>query len=147
MAHVRKLIRDRMQTILSAGVGLVNGRVYSSRVYPLTAAKLPAITVHSGAEVSGLMAMGTVTLTRTLAISVDVYVRANETFDDDVDAICVQVEAAVGADFRLNDLAKDVVLRGTDIDFSGEGEVPVGIARLTFDVRYVTTIEDATTAR
>ena len=93
------------------------------------------------------MAMGTVTLTRTLAISVDVYVRANETFDDDVDAICVQVEAAVGADFRLNGLAKDVVLRGTDIDFSGEGEVPVGIARLTFDVRYVTTIEDATTAR
>lgn len=147
MPHVRKLIRDRMQTILSAGVALVNGRVYSSRVYPLTAAKLPAITVHSGAETSGLMAMGTVTLTRTLAISVDVYVRANETFDDDVDAICVQVEAAVGADFRLNGLAKDVVLRGTDIDFSGEGEVPVGIARLTFDVRYVTTIEDATTAR
>ena len=147
MAHVRKLIRDRMATVLSAGVGLVNGRVFTSRLYPLTAAKLPAITVHSGAEASGLMAMGNVTLMRTLQVSVDVYVRANETFDDDVDAICVQVEAAIGGDFRLDGLAKDVVLTGTDIDFSGEGEVPVGIARLTFDVRYVTTISDATTAR
>ena len=147
MAHVRKQIRDRVASVLAASVGLVAGRVYASRVYPLTDAKLPAVTVYTGAENSGLMAMGTVTLQRDLSITVDAYVKATATFDDDVDAICVQIEDAIGADFRVNGLAKDIVLSSTEIDFSSEAEQPVGVARLTFIVRYVTSISDASTAR
>lgn len=147
MAHVRKQIRDRVASVLSASVGLVSGRVYASRVYPLTDAALPAVTVYTGAETSGLMAMGTVTLQRELSITVDAYVKSAVTFDDDVDAICVQIEDAIGSDFRVNGLAKDIVLSSTEVDFSSEGEKPVGVARLTFTVRYVTSIEDASTAR
>jgi hypothetical protein len=147
MPHVRQQIRDRIASDLTTGVPLVANRVYTSRVYPLTEANLPAITVHTGSEASSLMAMGTVTLTRSVSISVDAYVRATNAFDDDVDAICVQIEDALGGDFRLGGIAKDIVLVSTDIDFSGEAEQPVGIARLTFDVRYVTSIEDASTAR
>jgi hypothetical protein len=61
--------------------------------------------------------------------------------------LAVQVEESIAADFQLNGLAKDAVLVSTEIDFSGESEQPVGVARLTFSVRYVTSIEDVETAR
>lgn len=147
MAHVRKQIRDKFSQILSAGVPLVSSRVYGSRVYPLTEAKLPAITVYAGGEASELNTMGLKTLSRTLSVSVDVYARATQTLDDDLDAICVQVENAIAAQYTLNGLSKNTVLSSTDIDFSGDAEQPVGVARLTFDVLYHTSIDDAETAR
>ena len=147
MAHVRQQIRTRIGTLLTDGVSLVSSRVYGSRVYPLTEAKLPAITVYAGNETSALITMGAKKLTRTVAINVDVYERATANLDDDLDAICVQVEEAIAADFTLSGLAKTTVLSSTDIDFSGEAEQPVGVARLTFDVLYHTDIGDVETAR
>jgi hypothetical protein len=143
MAHVRKSIRDRIASQLSSNVALVSSRVYASRVYP------PAITVYTGSEASGLhnMASGTPDLMRTLSVTVDCYVRITETFDDDVDAICVQIEEAIASDFTVNGFAKDAVLTSTDIDFSGDAEQPVGVARMTFVVRYVTAINDVETAK
>jgi hypothetical protein len=84
---------------------------------------------------------------RNLDVAVDIYVRATETTDDDVDAIAVQIEEAVANDFTVNGLAKSVVLTGTDIDFNAEAEQPIGIARLTFSVSYITAINDVKTAR
>jgi len=147
MAHVRTQIRNRVGTVLTNGVTLVSGRVYQSRVYPLSTANLPAITVLTGSESSALMAMGAKTLDRVATIFVDCYVSVTDSFDDDVDALAVQVESAIAADFTVDGLAKTAILRSTDIDFSGESEAPVGIARLTYEVRYVTTIGDVETAR
>ncbi len=147
MAHVRQQIRSQMATLLTSGVALVSSRVYNSRVYPLTEAKLPAITVYAGAEQSGLMTSGRKTLMRTLTVNVDVYALATANLDNDLDAICVQVEEAIAADFSLSGLAKTTVLSGTEIDFSGEAEQPVGVARLNFSVVYSTDIDDVETAR
>lgn len=147
MAHVRKQVRDAIASLLTSGVTLVSSRVYTSRVYPLTEAKLPAVLVYSTSESSGLMAMKLPTLDRSLSVSVDVYVRNTSTFDDDIDAICVQVEEAIGADFRLSGLVKETVLTATEIDYNGDAEQPVGVARLTYTVRYVTTVGDVETAR
>jgi hypothetical protein len=93
------------------------------------------------------MAMGAKTLDRTVTIFVDCYISVTDSFDDDVDALAVQVEEAIAGDFDVNGLAKTAVLQSTEIDFSGESDTPVGIARLTYDVRYVTTIGDVETAR
>lgn len=147
MAHVRQQIRNRIATLLNSGVSLVSSRVYNTRVYPLTEANLPAITVYAGAEQSGLMTIGRKTLMRTLTVNVDVYARATTSLDNDLDAICVQVEEAIAADFSLSGLAKTTVLSGTEIDFSGDTEQPVGVARLSFDVEYSTDIDDVETAR
>jgi hypothetical protein len=73
-------------------------------------------------------------------------VSVKDTFDDDVDAIAVQVEEAIAGDFTVNGLAKTVILQSTEIDFSGEAETPIGVARLTYDVRYVTAIDNVETA-
>ena len=147
MAHVRKQIRDRMATTISTGATLVSSRVYTTRVYPLTEANLPAITVYTGSEVSSRLNMGLNDLNRSLTVDVDIYVRATSTFDDDVDAIAVQVEEAIAGDFTVNGLAKEAVLTGTDIQFSGDAEQPVGIAKLTYSVRYITALNDVETAK
>lgn len=147
MAHVRQQIRSQFKSILSAGVSLVSARVYGSRVYPLTEASLPAITVYAGGETSALQTMGQKTLTRSLSVNVDIYAKATSDLDDDIDAICVQVEESIAAQYTLNGLSKNTVLSSTDIDFSGDTEQPVGVARLTFDVLYHTDIDDAETAK
>lgn len=148
MAHVRRQIRDKMVDVLKAGVSLVNRRVYASRIYSLTQDKLPALVVTTVSESSELMNMGsTKNLDRSVSISVDVYVRATETFDDDLDAICVQVEEAIGGNFYLDGLSKNTVLTSTEVEFSGEAEQPAGVARLTYDVRYVTSVADVELAK
>jgi hypothetical protein len=151
MSHVRKQIRDQFVSVLTAGVTLVSSRVYATRVYPLTQAKLPAITVTIGSESSGLMTMGATmgskSMDRTVEIAVSVYENATASLDSAIDAIAVQIEEAIGADFTLGGIAKESVLTSTSIDFSGETEQPVGIATLTFSVRYVTSLTDVETAR
>lgn len=147
MAHVRQQIRDRVASIITASATLVKRRVYKSRIYPLTEGNLPAVTVYTGQEVSSLQTIGSRTLMRNLDVAVDVYVRVTENFDRDVDNIAVQIEEAIANDFTINGLAKEAVLTGTDIDFSGDTEQPVGIARLTFSIRYITAINDVETAR
>jgi hypothetical protein len=91
--------------------------------------------------------MGVRTLARELSLSVDAYVRVNDTFDDTIDALCVEIEETIAADYTLNGLVKDTILTSTEIDFDGEAERPVGVARLTYTIRYVTTIGDVETAR
>ena len=147
MAHVRKSIRDRIVSVLTSNVTLVRTRVYGTRVYPLNEAELPAITVYSGSEVSNRLNMGLNDLNRSLSVEVDIYIRATGTFDDDVDAIAVQVEEAIAGDFTVNGLAKEAVLTGTDIQFSGDAEQPIGVAKLTFIVRYVTALTDVEAAK
>lgn len=147
MAHVRKSIRDRFVSTLDSNVTLVSNRVYANRVYPLTDASLPAITVYTGSETSSRYNVGVTDLNRELTVEVDIYVKAISTFDDDVDAIAVQVEEAIASDFTVNSLAKGATLVSTEINFSGEAEQPVGIAKLTFSVRYVTSMTDVETAK
>lgn len=148
MSHVRRQIRDKMVDVLKAGVSLVNQRVYASRIYSLKQDKLPALVVTTASESSELMNMGsTKNLDRSVSISVDVYVRVTDTFDDDLDAICVQVEEAIGGNFYLDGLSKNTVLTSTEVEFSGEAEQPAGVARLTYDVRYVTSVADVELAK
>lgn len=147
MAHVRQQIRDRIAQVITTSTTLVRRRVYKTRVYPLTEGNLPAVTVYTGQEVSNLQTIGARTLMRNLDVAVDVYVKVTDNFDRDVDNIAVQIEEAIADDFTVNGLAKSAVLTGTDIDFSGEAEQPVGIARLTFTIQYITAINDVETAK
>jgi hypothetical protein len=147
MAHVRQQIRDRIVSLLKSNVSLVKRRVFPSRVYALTEKDLPAITVYTGSEVSSRLNMGLNDLNRGLTLDVDIYVRTTSAFDNDVDAIAVQIEEAIAGDFTVNGLAKEAVLTGTEIQFSGDAEQPIGVAKLTYSVRYVTALNDVETAK
>jgi hypothetical protein len=147
MAHVRKQIRDKVASILKSNVGLVKRRVYTTRVHPLNDTNLPAISVYTGTETSQRMNLGVTDVIRELALEVDVYVRETSKFDDDVDAIAVQVEEAMAGNFTLDGLAKFVVLTSTQIQFDGDADQILGVAKLTYSVEYVTPIDDVETAK
>jgi hypothetical protein len=147
MAHVRKQIRDKVASILKSNVGLVKRRVYTTRVHPLNDTNLPAISVYTGTETSQRMNLGVTDVIRELALEVDVYVRETSKFDDDVDAIAVQVEEAMAGNFTLDGLAKFVVLTSTQIQFDGDADQILGVAKLTYSVQYVTPINDVETAK
>lgn len=144
MAHVRQQIRDRMVTTLSA----INGvTVYPMRKYALDQSKLPAILVYTMEENSSLMTIGNRTLNRTVNCAVEALVKSNADVADVVDDLCADIEAALGNDFNLNNLAKSCILQDTQIDISVEGENPVSSARMTFAVNYVTAVNNAEVAR
>lgn len=151
MAHVRKQIRDQFVSTLTSAVTLVSSRVYATRFYPLTQAKLPAITIITNQEASDLLTMGAGASSRSMVRNVDVvvsvYENATASLDNAIDAIATQIEEAIGADYTLGGIAKKSVLTSTSIDFSGETEQPVGIATLTFTVQYVTSQDDVETAK
>lgn len=147
MSHVRRQIRDRVATLLIENVSLVKRRVFTTRVHPFNEENLPAISVYTGAEASERMNAGVTDIIRDLTLDIDIYVRETSKFDDDVDAIAVQVEEAMANDFTINSLAKFSVLTSTEIQFDGEADQILGIAKLTYSIRYVTALNDVETAK
>lgn len=147
MAHVRKQIRDRVAALVT-GLPTTGANVYKMRRYALDDAKLPAICVYTMDESSSLITIGSRTLNRTINVAVQAFaVGSSTTISDTIDAICVEVEEAIAADFQLNGLAKSCVLTESQIDISVEGEKSVGNVSLIYSVDYVTSITDVETAR
>ncbi len=147
MAHVRKQIRDRVAEKIKSDVSLVKRNVFTTRVHPLNDTNLPAISVYTGSETSERMNAGVTDIIRELTLDVDIYVRETSKFDDDVDAIAVQVEESLAGDFTINGLAKFSVLTSTEIQFDGDADQILGIAKLTYSIRYVTAIGDVELAK
>jgi len=138
MSHVRQQIREQIGTILT-GLASTGSNVYESRVYPLNESNLPALLIYTKAETSSISTIGTsLGVDREITVIVEVYVKANSNFDDTVDTVCAEVEVAMGSNRTLNDTARFNYLESTDIEFSGDGENPVGVATMSFIVQYRT---------
>jgi len=142
MAHVRKLIRDDIETTLT-GLATTGANVYQTRVYPIAEDRLPGLAIYTSSEATDY---ATITPPRTqvrvLTVSVDVYVKANTAYDDILDAACVEIEEALYTDRTRGGNAKDTRITAFDSDFSGDGDQPVARATLTVEVDYVTLEND-----
>jgi hypothetical protein len=137
MAHARKQIRDHIITLLT-GLTTTGSNVFVSRVYPLNKADLPGLLIYTIEEQSEPGAMGG-TLDRVLSLAIDGVVKATGgAIDDTLDQIAEEVEAAITADTRLNDLALFVYLASTEIEFDGQAEQPTGIITMNFSIQYRT---------
>ena len=141
MAHVRKQIRDHVITTVT-GLTTTGTRVFASRVYPNEAAKLPLLCVYSLNEASELIAMNGNQLLRSLEIVVEGYAKAKTNLDDTLDTIAKEVEEALAIDPTRGGLAHKTVINDTEISLSEEGEQPIGVIRMRFQVDYVTTSGD-----
>lgn len=137
--HIRQQIRERVGTTLT-GLTTTGSNVYQSRVYNLENAKLPAIIIYTKSEDSELLEMGSSrTMQRNLSLVVEAYVKANTNFDDTIDTIAKEVEAAMGADVTHNNLARDSFLDSTEINYNGEGEQPIAVMTMVYNIGYQTT--------
>jgi hypothetical protein len=134
--HIRQQIREKFGTTLT-GLTTTGSNVYESRVYPLENASLPALIIYTKSETSEPIVIGTQRLmSRELSVVVEGYAKATSNFDDTIDTISKEVEAAIAADRTLDGLAKDTYLESTEIEFNSEGEKPLGYVSLTFLTNY-----------
>jgi hypothetical protein len=85
-------------------------------------------------------------MAREVDIVIEAYVRGTANYDNTLDTICVEVEEAVAADLTRGGNAKDTLLESTEFEFSGEGDQPVAMARLTYRCLYRTAADDVETA-
>ena len=141
MAHVRKQIRDDVLVTLM-GLTTTGSRVYPSRVHPNEAANLPALCVYTLNETSELIAMNGNQLRRALDLVVEGYARAKSDLDDTLDIIATEVEEALAVDPTRGGVAHKTVISDTDISLSSEGDQPIGVIRMVFQVDYVTSSGD-----
>ena len=139
MTHARQQIRERVAVDVT-GLTTTGSRVYQSRIYNLEKTDLPCLLVYSKNEDSERDTFrGTNGLSRNLSIVIEGYQKGATNLDDSLDTIAEEVEAALGADPTLNGLAKDSSIASTDIEYTGDGETPIGLVRMTFNVNYRTT--------
>ena len=136
MAHFRQQIRERVATTLT-GLTTTGSNVFQSRVYPIEESKLPCLLIYTKDETSEPLAMTPPrSIEKILSLVIEAYVKANNNFDDTIDTICKEVEEALYADRLINNLAKDSFLTNTEINFNSDGDNPVGIVVMTFEIAY-----------
>jgi len=136
MAHLRRLIRDNVVTTLT-GLSTTGSNVFKSKSYPLTSDRLPALGIFIKGEESDYSTAGSPrSIQHTLNMSVEIYVKGSTGYDDTLDAISEQVEAALYTDLKRGTYALDTQVTGFDSSFSVEGEQPIAVGTLSIMVRY-----------
>jgi len=134
--HVRQQIREYFGTTLT-GLTTTGSNVYESGVYTLQEDTLPSLVIYTKSETSEPIVIGTDrVMSRELSVVVEAYCKATSNFDDTIDTISKEVEEAIMADRTLGGLAKDTYVESTEIEYTGEGEQPVGYVTLTFLTNY-----------
>lgn len=142
MTHARQQIRDAVVTAIT-GLTTTGSNVFAGRVYPLTNGELPGACVYTLNESSELVTK--TTLLRQVQVNVEAYVKADENFEDTVDQIAAEVEAAIESNTALQALVKDIHPTEFEKDILREGEKPVGIGVMTFMTTYTTNPTDPET--
>lgn len=129
--HPRTLIRAKFLALIDS-ISVFKGRVYESRVYPVSAKKLPAVLVYTSSEAIDPQRED---FDRELVrnIQVDVEIMGNGG-DLEIDGLCEQVEAKVFADSWLLNNTLDRYIASTNINISGEGERAKVVAIMRFQV-------------
>lgn len=136
MTHIRKQIRDAIVDDVT-GLATTASRVYRSRLYPLADTQLPGLCVYTGDEqVSTRTITHPRTQERQVEVRVEVFVAAQQDYDDEIDAIIEEVETAIGADPTRGGIAKDTTLSSIRTTMAADGEVPVCIAVMSYQVHY-----------
>lgn len=138
MSHVRKLIRDNVVTAVT-GLATTGANVFRSRVNPNEASRLPCLCIYTLNETAERTAMNGNQILRELEVQVEGYARSRTNLDDTLDQISVEVEEALAVDPTRGGNALSTYLTSSEFALESEGDQPIGVAKLTFQVQYVTT--------
>lgn len=142
--HERAQIRDAVIAALKGTAPTYAtaalARVGPSRLAPQRGALLPAINVYAIDEVTD--GVNGNALRRTVTVAVDAWVNTvkPEDLDNELDAICRQIEAALDADpsLGLDFVFRALQLDSTELGLKLETECPQGCAHLEYSVIYET---------
>jgi hypothetical protein len=140
MSHVRKQIRDALVTLLT-GLASSGDRVYAGRVTPFAHGELPAVNVAVGnEEITAPSIHQPALLTRQLEITIECVTTLTDSSDDDLDAMALEVEDAIGLNSTTASLGG--ILNGTltptgiAVERDDDAAVPIGRLTLTYSTAY-----------
>lgn len=138
MSHIRKQIRDAIKPALT-GLALTGSRVYVNRVAPVAAVDTPCLVIQTpDEELSNLRLLGPLHYQRTLTITIDAYV-SGATLDDQLDAVCAQIEPAIANAGALTGLIDyPLTLESVRFEFEDQASPPVAVARMRFTAQTAT---------
>ncbi len=140
MAHLRSQIRDAVATAIAA----IGPTVKKSRAYAINNTGSVQYFVHTFG-VERVVQRTSSQMLRELPVTIEVLAFDDvDILDDTLDAHCVAIEALISNN-KLSGLVRDLTLDTTETDVDGTGEVPAGIARMTFTALYGTTEADPET--
>lgn len=134
--HPRTEVRKAAQAML-LGNTAAGDRVYRTRVVPLRKQELPVIVVYCSGEAIDAEWRQSYPrqLRREIELVVEGWVQvADDRADDALDALALEIEAALGADTSLQGAATDSILLGTELVTGSEGDREMGIITLRYRV-------------
>jgi hypothetical protein len=139
MPHARKSIRDAVASLLIAGSTSAGSNVFTNRPNRAWQSELPAIFIQSGSESANPRALNVTNYRRTLDLKIELKIEENDTTDDDLDALALQVETIMNANqlLGLSGTVTSVVYQGSDPTITSEGEQTIGVLVMNYQVQYI----------
>lgn len=140
--HLRQQIRDAATTLLT-GLTTTSTRVYKSRVDPLYDSVLPALLVDTLGpdEIEPISMTGAGRLMAwRIALQVKAVVKAVSGYQDTLDTIAKEVQAAIAGDNTLSGKCKWINPRSHETELTGEGEKPIAVCTMQFEVYAVSAL-------
>lgn len=139
--HQRQAIRDAVITLLS-GNTTVADNVTKNIVKPLLEETLPWIVVYSTTEDVEEINRSPRDIKRTLQLAIEIHVTStnNDTLQDTLDDIALEVENIMAVDHTLTDTCDDHILQNVEIEYRGEAAQPIAMCRMTYAVQYITAV-------
>lgn len=135
MAHYRQQIRERIATTLSS-LDSIGANVFESRIYTIEESKLPCICLYTTSETSEPISMSIPrSIEKNLDLTIEAYVKGQNS-SSDIETIIKEVKEKMFTDRLINNLAKDSYLTSTEIEYNKEGDNPIGIVTMTFQIEY-----------
>jgi hypothetical protein len=132
--HINKQIRDAATALLT-GLAGTGANVFSSRVYPLQDAELPALRIYTAESDITPMTMGGAARieSRSIMLRVEICGKTTANYDDAADASAVLIEKAVANSGALSGLCKFVHLSRIEVEHDASADQVVTITRLIFE--------------
>ena len=142
--HPRIVIRKAIVQRLIEVQTLAKNKVFDSRVKPLFDQDMPAILVYTRDEkvISNQYdGDGSLDLVRELDLSIEAVSNSKE-LDTELDTLAEQIENALD-NYEIPDRKADLItLKTTETDMTIEGSKVYGAIRLTFVIKYRTSVKD-----
>lgn len=135
--HLRRQIREAAAAALT-GLATSGNNVFQSRTHELQDAQLPGLRIYTNDEAIQLAELGLsriYSLERDLDLVVEACAKESADLDDKLDLMIKEIETAIAANQGIGG-AKWVQLKSINVEMEGEAEKQVGVARMTFQVRY-----------
>jgi hypothetical protein len=137
--HPRQIIREAVKAQLLAANTAAEDRIRDLSAIPWRRSECPGVSVFTPAEDSDVeYARNTAPreLLRTIRVAIEGAVVVSENLANELDALALEIEHAIDRDERLGGAAADAILESTTTGISREGQEPIGLVQITYQVRY-----------